>query len=139
MRRTWLAVTLVAVVSLAAPPVSRADPPPRVNLGGMLAKKPEQHKAPDVAAPPAAWPRLDTGAVVCRTQGDLQRHAAAMRGQPTGPADCHLINRTTAISIVAREGPGQTEVSITSTGETAWTDVWLPANPPPGNTTASSE
>ena len=139
MQRTWLPVTLTAAILLAAPPLSRADPAPRVNYGGMLAKKPEQQAAPDVAAPPAAWPRLDSGAVVCRTQADLQRHAAAMRGQPVGSADCHLIGRATAIAIVAREGPGQTEVTITGTGETAWTDAWLPASPPPGTTTAASQ
>lgn len=139
MQHTWLPVTLVAAVSLAAPPVSRADPAPVINYGGMLAKKPEQRRAPDVIAPPLAWPRLDPGAVVCRTAADLQRRAAAMRGQPTGPADCRLINRPTAISIVSRQGPGQTEVTINSTGETAWTDEWLPPNPPPGTTTAASQ
>ncbi len=139
MQRTWLPVALTVAMSLVAPPLSRADPAPVVNFGGMLAKKPEKPTAPDVAAPPAVWPRLDSGAVVCRTQGDLQRHAAAMRGQAAGPADCHLINRMTAINIIAREGPGQTEVTITGTGETAWTDAWLPANPPPGSTTASSQ
>jgi len=139
MQRTWLAVSLTAAIFLAAPPPSRAEPPPVVNFGGMLAKQPQKHEAPDVAAPPAVWPRLDSGAIVCRTQADLQRHAAAMRGQPVGSADCHLINRATGIAIVAREGPGQTEVTITGTGETAWTDAWLPANPPPGTTTAASQ
>lgn len=138
-RLCMLRLTLAAAVSLAAVPLSWADPPPRVNYGGMLAKTPEKPKAPDVAAPPAVWPRLDTGAVVCRTQADLQRHAAAMLGQATGPADCRLTNHATAINIVARYGPGQTEVSITGTGETAWTDAWLPANPPPGSTTAASQ
>jgi hypothetical protein len=140
MRRTCvLRLTLAVAVSLAAMPLSWAESAPVVNYGGMLAKKPEQPKAPDVAAPPAAWPRLDTGAVVCRTQADLQRHAAAMLGQATGPADCRLVNQATAISIVGRYGPGQTEVSITGTGETAWTDAWLPATPPPGSTTAASQ
>jgi len=139
MQRTWLPTTLAAAMFLAAPALSRAETAPKVNLGGILAKQPEKHKAPDVAAPPAAWPRLDSGAVVCRSQADLQRHAAAMRGQFVGSSDCHLISRATAIAIVAREGPGQTEVTITGTGETAWTDAWLPANPPPGTTTAASQ
>lgn len=139
MQRIWLPVTLAVAVSLAAPALSRAEPPPVVNFGGILAKKPEKPTAPDVTAPPLAWPRLDTGAIVCRTQADLERHAAAMRGQDAGPADCRLINRATAISIISRDGPGQTEVSITGTGQTAWTDAWLPANPPTENTTAASQ
>lgn len=138
MQRIWLPITLAVAASLAVPAPSRAEPPPVVNWGGMLAKKPAKPTMPDVAAPPAAWPRLETGAVVCATQADLQRHAAAMRGVAVGSADCHLINRATAISIVSRQGPGQTEVTITNTGETAWTDVWLPANPPSGTTTAAS-
>jgi hypothetical protein len=140
MRRIcMLRLTLAGAMLLVAAPLSWAEPPPVVNYGGMLAKKPEKPQAPDVAAPPAVWPRLDTGAVVCRTQADLQRHAAAMLGQATGPADCRLINQATAINIVGRYGPGQTEVTITGTGETAWTDAWLPANPPPGSTTAASQ
>jgi hypothetical protein len=133
----WFAVA--AALCLQAVPAARAEPAPTVNYGGILAKKPPKPQMPDVPAPPAAWPRLDTGAVVCQTQGDLQRHAAAMRGETAGPADCRLINHATAISIVARRGPGQTEVKFSGTDETAWTDAWLPAKPPPGSTAASNQ
>jgi hypothetical protein len=130
---------LAAVLCVAMAPLARAEPPPTVTYGGMLAKQPPKAGLPDVPAPPAAWPRLDTGAVICRTQDDLRRHAAAMRGEAAGPADCRLINRATAVSIVARHGPGQTEVKFNGTDETAWTDAWLPAKPPPGSIAASND
>lgn len=137
LRLCWLAVAVPLCLPLL--PAARAESPPTVNYGGILAKKPPKAQMPDVPAPPAAWPRLDTGAVVCRTQDDLLRHAAAMRGESSGPADCRMISHTTAISIVARRGPGQTEVKFNSSDDTAWTDAWLPAKPPPGSVAASNQ
>ena len=93
------------------------------------------------AAPPAprataVWPRLDPGAVLCKTEDDLDRHAANMIARVSGgeqqTADCHAIDRPTGIQIVEREGPGRTEVKLAGAdGETGWTDVWLPDKPPP--------
>lgn len=129
---------LAALLCVALAPLGRAEPPPTVNFGGMLAKKPQAQQAPDVQAPPAAWPRLDAGAIVCRTQDDLRRHAAAMRGEQAGPADCRMLSRAAAISILSRQGPGATEVKFNGTDDTAWTDAWLPAKPPPGSVAASN-
>jgi hypothetical protein len=87
---------------------------------------------PDAHAPPVPWPRLDPGAVLCRSEADLLRRAEAMRGEQAGPADCHVINVPAGIQIVQRSGPGRTEVKVSSSNETGWTDAWLPATPPPG-------
>jgi hypothetical protein len=130
--RLWLLAA--PLCTTAAPAMAQLHPPSDSNLsfGGMLAKKPAAPTIPDVPAPPSAWPRLDPGAVLCRSEDDLARRAAIMRGEPEGPADCRPISQPTAIQIVHRAGPGRTEVQITGHTDTSWTDAWLPASPPPG-------
>ncbi|MDR3537613.1 MAG: hypothetical protein P4L71_14035 [Acetobacteraceae bacterium] len=88
---------------------------------------------PDVRVPPAVWPRLDPGAVLCRTQGDLVRLAANRSGGPDGgPADCRIINIPTGIKIIQRQGPGSTQVQVTGgSSQVGWTDAWLPEKAPP--------
>lgn len=85
----------------------------------------------------AVWPRLDAGALLCRTQGDLDRHFQAMNarlsGQPfSGPnPDCRVVVNTIGIKILAREGPGRTKVQLDNANhEIGWTDTFLPARPP---------
>jgi len=122
----------------ALPASAQVRPPPddsNINYGGIL--KDHTHKEgppPSVAAPPRAWPRLDPGSVICRSQDDLLRRAALMRGEQAAPPDCQPISQPTAIKILDRAGLGATEVQITSNSQTGWTDAWLPANPPPGTT-----
>lgn len=133
--RLWLLAAPLLVVTI--PASAQAPQPPNdstVNWGGILAKKPPKPTMPDVPAPPAAWPRLDPGAVFCRSEDDLARRAAIMRGEQADPADCQPINRPTAIQIVQRDGLGRTQVKISGSGMTGWTDAWLPPNPPPGTT-----
>lgn len=99
---------------------------------GLLPKKPKPGPPP-VKSNPAPWPRLDSGAVLCRTPADLARLAARRSGRSGGgPVDCRIITQPTPITIVHREGLGRTEVHITGKGPdaTGWTDVWLPHNPP---------
>ena len=99
----------------------------------MLRKKPKDG-LPDVKAPPQAWPRLDPGATLCRTEDDLDRLAARRSGESVGgPIDCRRINDITAINITQRLGPGKTQVTLTSgqVGTTGWTDAWLPDKAPP--------
>ncbi len=109
---------------------------------GLIAKKPKPG-LPDVRPQPLAWPRLDPGAVLCRTENDLDRLAARRHGEVVdGPVDCQVIRGPTAIAIVQRVGPGRTEVKVTAdkTGDTSWTDVWLPEKspaPPPRSRSAS--
>jgi hypothetical protein len=128
----WIVLPLVSIMPAAAQTAPPSDS--RVNLGGMLAKKPTAPTMPDVPAPPSAWPRLDPGAVLCRSEDDLARRAAFMRGEQAGPADCRPISQPTAIQIVHRAGLGRTEVRINGHSDTGWTDAWLPPTPPPGAT-----
>jgi hypothetical protein len=94
---------------------------------------------PDVRVPAAAWPRLDPGAVFCRTELDLMHLAANRSGGPDGGvADCRIINLPTAIQIVQRRGPGRTQVQVTgAANQVGWTDAWLPEKAPPTKSTAS--
>jgi hypothetical protein len=86
-------------------------------------------------AQPAAWPRLDPGAVLCRTVDDLDRHAANMTARVSGgdtqAADCRIIPEPIGIQILSRQGLGHTQVRLSAPGSaTGWTDAWLPDRAP---------
>jgi len=108
---------------------------------GALGIKKAKPGLPDVRAQPLAWPRLDPGAVLCRTEADLEKLAARRAGQAVeGAVDCQIIRAPTAISIVQREGPGRVEVQISGAkagSSSGWTDAWLPDKAPSGATSAS--
>jgi hypothetical protein len=80
------------------------------------------------------WPRLDPGATICKTQADLLRLAEVRRGVSGERPSCQFIQTPTAVTIVRRAGPGQTEVSLTNqNGVGGWTDAYLPEKAlPPG-------
>jgi len=103
---------------------------------GLIAK-PKVAGPPPPRAQPTVWPRLDPGAVLCRTQDDLDRYAANMTARVSGgemqPADCRLISQATGIQILSRRGPASTQVKLTAPGDvTGWTNVWLPDKAPAG-------
>jgi hypothetical protein len=103
---------------------------------GLLGQKQQKGAPPPPRAATAVWPRLDPGAVLCKTEDDLDRHAANMIARVSGgeqqTADCHAVDQIVGIQIVDREGPGRTQVKLAGPdGETGWTDVWLPDKPPP--------
>jgi hypothetical protein len=107
-----------------------------VILDAPILATPKQKAAPPAPRATAVWPRLDPGAVVCKTEDDLDRHAANMIARVSGGAqqiaDCHAVDQPVGIQIVEREGPGRTQVKLAGAdGETGWTDVWLPDKPPP--------
>lgn len=80
---------------------------------------------------PDAWPRLDQGAVLCKTEADLNALAASRRGESVPRPNCQIIRGTTLIQIVKRFGPGKTQVTVTEqAGQEGWTDAWLPDKPP---------
>jgi hypothetical protein len=77
------------------------------------------------------WPRLDPGAVLCKTEADLSLLAARRRGEAVERPNCRLIQAPTAVQIEKRSGPGRTQVSLTGQdGQDGWTDVWLPDRAP---------
>ena len=129
----WQFALLCAVVAAAAPIAAAQislDAP-----GILVPKKAPPPPAP--RAPPTVWPRLNPGAVLCRTEDDLARHASNMTARVSGgssvPADCRIIASPVGIQILNRQGPGSTQVKLTGpVNVTGWTDVWLPDRPPGG-------
>ena len=130
---------IACAVTLIVTPAAHAQRPPPddsnvlLNAPGLLIKKPKPG-LPDVKAQPLAWPRLDPGAVLCRTEADLDRLAQRRRGEAVdGGVDCQIVRTATAISIVQRKGPGKVEVRTTdprAAGASGWTDAWLPDKAP---------
>lgn len=142
MPRMLLTGAFLGMLAVTTP--AGAQPPNDSNVsfnpGGLLPKKPAPG-LPDVKAQPLAWPRLDPGAVLCRTQADLEKLGARRHGELVdGPIDCKIIRVATAISIVQRNGPGRAEVKTSdprSDGVTGWTDAWLPDKRAIGATSVS--
>ena len=120
----------LALVPFALPALAE-DSNVKLDMPGLLSKKPPT-RAPDVKAAPQAWPRLDPGAALCRSEGDLTRLAAnRARTDGGGPADCKIMRIATAVQVVVRAGPGRTQVRLTDQPTTTgWTDVWLPEKAP---------
>ncbi len=101
---------------------------------GEAAKDPAQAQAP-LNVPVASKPprvRLDPGALLCRTEDDLQGHQAAVAARLDGhpmqePGGCHRLSATTAVSVVERHGPARTEVRLPGPEEAVgWTDAVVP-------------
>jgi hypothetical protein len=131
-----LGVLFVAGPVAAQPSQSPPAPPDNSNVSfdsPLLVKKKSKNEAPEVKAQPLAWPRLDAGSVLCRSEEDLTRLAARRTGQSAnGNVDCKIIRLATPITIVERKGPGRTEVTTTdpAAGGPGWTDAWLPTKAP---------
>jgi hypothetical protein len=128
MRMSLLAAVMGAAVQTASAQHVVFDAP------GMMGQK-KAPPPPQPRAQPTVWPRLDPGAVLCRTADDLERYAANMTARASGgdtqAADCQIISQPTGIQIVSRQGLGRTEVKLSASDNMiGWTDVWLPDKAP---------
>lgn len=128
-------ISLVAAVVVAAIPAASAQHV-ILDAPGLTGEK-QAPAPPPRRAQPAVWPRLDPGAVLCRTEDDLDRHASNMTARVSGgdtqAADCRIIALPTGIQILSRQGLGRTQVKLSTPGNvTGWTDAWLPDRAPPG-------
>jgi hypothetical protein len=100
------------------------------DMPNVIEKRPKIDNAP-VRPRVDVWPRLDPGAVLCKSEADLSLLAASRRGAPVDRPNCRLIHSPTAIQIEKRDGPGRTQVSLTGEdGQDGWTDAWLPDRAP---------
>ena len=77
-------------------------------------------------------PRLEPGAVLCRSETDLEHRAEVNRRRVDNVPDagnplenCHLLNRTSGVEVVDKHGLGRTEVKVKPSGELAWTDAYV--------------
>lgn len=139
MRRTLLLGACLALLSPMAVALAQ-DSNVLLNAPGLLPKKPKPG-LPDVKAAPLAWPRLDPGAVICRSETDLSRLVARRRGELVeGAVDCQVMRAPTGIAIVQRKAPGMTQVTTTNpmAGGTGWTDAWLPDKAPPARAASAT-
>ena len=77
--------------------------------------------------------RLDPGAVLCRSEADLQHRAEVSQRISDGVADageplvgCRIIAQARGVDVVQRAGLGREEVKLKPSGEVGWTDAYLP-------------
>ena len=139
IRNGLLIAAGLATIAIATPAGAQPnDSNISLSAPGLRIKKPPPG-APDVRTQPLAWPRLDPGAVLCRSEADLNRLARRRAGEAIdGTVDCQTIRAPTAITVTLRAGPGRTEVkpSDPRIAASGWTDAWLPEKAP-ANATAS--
>ena len=98
--------------------------------------QPSQTAKPNPAVP-EPWPRLEGGALLCKSRDDLV-HYQTQVGNGTSVAvaqrasGCHTIRKQTGIQILDRDGQSRTEIVTTDDAkETGWTNTYLPDEPPP--------
>jgi hypothetical protein len=132
--RPWWSVLIALALACLAPPASAQV---ILDAPGLLGQKKPPPPPAAPRAPPTVWPRLDPGAVLCHTEDDLDRHASNMTARVSGgttqATDCRIIAQPTGIQILSRQGPGRTQVKLSTAGDvTGWTDVWLPDKAPTG-------
>ena len=123
-----LAAVVVAAVQTASAQHVVFDAP------GMMGQK-KAPPPPQPRAQPTVWPRLDPGAVLCRTADDLERYAANMTARASGgdtqAADCQIISSADRDPDCQPAGAGRTEVKLSASDNmVGWTDVWLPDKAP---------
>lgn len=143
--RAWRGAVLALTLLLLSGAVSAAH----AQLGGggrgdQQGNQQSQKSAAPAPVPivPEPWPRLDVGAIFCKSREDLVRYQLKMIGDPAaaGPApDCRVIRKQTAIQILDRDGPSRTQVVTTDSAKlNGWTNTYLPATPPPSSSTGSA-
>ena len=98
---------------------------------------PQQSPAPTTPFLPEIWPRLEEGALICKSRDDLVRYQTQIANgssatTPGQAPDCHTIRKQTGIQILAHDGPSRTQIVTTDESkETWWTNSYLPSTPPP--------
>jgi hypothetical protein len=99
---------------------------------------PQKSQVPTpLPAVPEIWPRLENGALICKSRDDLVRYqtqiANSASATTAGQApDCHTIQKQTGIQILDHDGPSRTQIVTTDDSkESGWTNSYLPSTPPP--------
>lgn len=93
-------------------------------------------KLKELEVAPEPWPRLEVGALLCKSRDDLVKYQTKIAdGANTATAeqtlDCRKLRKQTGIQILDHDGPSRTQVVTTDKAkETGWTNTYLPATPP---------
>jgi hypothetical protein len=142
-KKRGLGVGLVLLLLLGAAPAVEAQA-----IGGDRYSRPQQPQPRDEPQPPPIpnpkeheavpepWPRLEVGALLCKSRDDLVKYQTKIAdGANAATAeqslDCHKLRKQTGIQILDHDGPSRTQVVTTDKAkETGWTNTYLPATPP---------
>jgi hypothetical protein len=98
---------------------------------------PQQSPAPTTPFLPEIWPRLEEGALICRSRDDLVKYQTQIANGSSAAAlaqapDCRTIRKQMGIQILAHDGPSRTQIITGDEAkETWWTNSYLPSTPPP--------
>ena len=134
--RCWHAVLLLAIL-LATTTPGHAQMSGHGSRGGNRQQNTQQ--APGPKPPPIIpepWPRLDPGAVLCKSSEDLILYQARLEQRPdatTGAQgrNCRIVAARMPIQILDRDGLSRTHVVATDTSkQVGWTNAYLPAKMP---------
>jgi hypothetical protein len=97
---------------------------------------PQRFSAPTTPFLPEIWPRLEEGALICRSRDDLVRYQTqitngSIAATPAQAPDCHTIRKQTGMQILAHDGPSRAQIVTTDESKaTWWTNSYLPSTPP---------
>jgi hypothetical protein len=146
-RTIALTASLLLALALTIPP-ALAQIIPGSSRGGHRGRRQQNHSAvqqpPQIKPDPQPWPRLDPGAVVCRSSADLVRYQTELGGAASTPvpvpSGCQIIQHTVGVKIIGHDGPSRTNVTISGSRlTTGWTNVFFPANPPSGTVVSNAQ
>jgi hypothetical protein len=131
-----MAVAAAAALLLAALPAA-------AQIGGGGGGQRGQQQQPPAAstskpnpAVPEPWPRLESGALLCKSRDDLLAYQKQMASGASivaaqQAAGCHIIRKQTAVEILDRDGPSRTHIVTSDAAkETGWTNTYLPDEKP---------
>jgi hypothetical protein len=136
-RMLAMALLLLAAAATAHAQIGRGHGGRQKDQQETPPRTPQQSPAP--APPPAVpepWPRLDAGALLCKSREDLLRYQTqvadgASAATARKASDCRAIEKQTGIQILDTDGPSRTQIVTTDESrKTGWTNTYLPSTPP---------
>lgn len=139
---------LVLGIALIAAPALAQSIPGLSHGGGHRGRRQQNQTAvqqpPPIKPDPQPWPRLDPGAVVCGSSADLVTYQTELGDDAVTavavPSSCKIIQHTVGVKIIGHDGPSRTNVSIANAvPASGWTNVFFPANPPPGTVVSNAQ
>ena len=136
-RLSWRRPAIALLLLFGAIATTHAQIPGHSHPQKNQEQTPQQSRTPpEMPNVPEIWPRLEDGALICKSRDDLVRYQTQITNgandATAGQApDCHTIRKRTGIQILARDGPSRTQIVTTDESkETGWTNSYLPSTPP---------